>query len=582
MASIFKKNSKKPVSPEGQLPLPGTEPPPVKKGRGSRPPRERKPRKPLFTRKKSEAAAVQREKKPRKPLFTRKKRSDEAAPSPEAASEAEGAVAAGEPSGQPFGQKKSFFGGKRSAEKKPREKKAPGGGFGSKMSPVGLDLGRSSISAVRLKHSTSGDVMLQAALDQLPEGLIQEGEVRDVDALAFAIRDFWKEHKIRGRKVSIGLANQKIVVRSLDFPILEDKELRSAIEFQAQDYIPIPIEEAVFDYHIMGKFTDEQGIEKQKVLVVAAQKDMVMDFINAIKKAKLSIAGVDLQAFSMLRALVTRSFLDEGMPAQAVAVASIASDVTNLVVDVGGEPQFTRIISFGGDDFTRAVQEQLGNTFAEAEAYKVQIGLPEPSLPEQGGGAAGETGGPEAATQIIPPGAAPVEKTPGEGAPEGPSPEAPATAAPPEDREAPETGGGSPFGAHGLTPGEAPVDEPPSDLWPEDQGETAGQDDDTKQGAVRRALEMAAENLADELRRSLDYYMSQEQSMPVSKLLLSGGGAMMPNLGSYLQQIFPFPVELGDPLKRISENHTGLEDDELNALAPRLAIAIGLALEDEG
>ncbi len=99
--------------------------------------------------------------------------------------------------------------------------------------------------------------------------------------------------------------------------MLEESELRSAIEFQAQDYIPIPIEEAVFDFHITERVTGEDGVEKLKVLVVAAQKAMVMDFINAVKKAKLNVAGIDLQAFAMLRSLAPKAALELGGGAEA-------------------------------------------------------------------------------------------------------------------------------------------------------------------------------------------------------------------------------------------------------------------------
>ncbi len=452
-----------------------------------------------------------------------------------------------------------------------------GGARGSKMSPVGLDLGHSSITAVRLRHQTSGSVLLQAAVDVLPEGLIQEGEVRDVDALAAAIRSFWRTYKVKGRKVELGLANQKIVVRSLDFPVLEEKELRSAIEFQAQDYIPIPIDEAVFDYHILGRFKAEEGVEKQKVLVVAAQKQMVFQFIDAMKKARLQVAGIDLQAFAMLRSQVTRSFLDEGAPGgAAVAVANIASDVTNLVVDVAGEPQFTRIIAFGGDDFTRNVQEQAGVTFAEAEVLKAQVGLapagePEPAQPPE---PQGEGLLSEAETRIIPP----PKNEPGPG-PEGGA-----------DKKNEGGGGGSPFGPSGLLP---PSEDENGQQRPQAaEGKTEGEDSGElwssvertlaeKEAIVRRALEITTDALADDIRRSLDYYMSQKNSVAVGRLLLGGGGAMLPNLDARLSQIFPFQVVMGDPLKRIVQNRSGLGDDELALLAPRLAISIGLALEDE-
>ena len=357
--------------------------------------------------------------------------------------------------------------------------------------------------------------------------------------LAYAIKEFWKTHKIKGKKVTLGLANQKVVVRTLEFPLLEEKELRSAIEFQDQDYIPIPVEEAVFDFHVLGRFTDEEGIEKQKVLVVAAQKVMVMDFIDAVKKANLSIAGVDLQAFALLRALAQNNFLDQAPADRATAIANIGSDITNLVIDVGGEPQFTRIIAFGGDDFTKPIQDMLGISFNEAEELKARASLSEPSLMRAEEEISGE------------PAAIPVSEEFGR-------PERPTAIIPPAKVE-PEAGG--------------------EDLWSE-ASPLVVESDEEMMANIRRVLEVSADALADELRRSLDYYMSQEQSVPISRLYISGGGAMLKNLNAHLSQVFPFQVVVGNPLLRISENKTDLTDGELSALATRLTISIGLGLED--
>lgn len=526
---------------------------------------------------------------------------------------------------------------------KQKKKKAKSGGVGgSKTSAIGLDLGRTSISAVRLKHQTGGSALLSVALDNLPEGLVQEGEVRDVEGLSYAIKEFWKIHKIKGKRVSLGLANQKVIVRTLEFPLLDPKELRSAIEFQAQDYIPIPIDEAVFDFHVLEQFTDEDGMQKQKVLVVAAQKFMVMDFINAIKKAKLQVDSIDLQAFAMLRSLGGKSFLEENQPVkEAVAIANIASDVTNIVVATDGEPQFTRIVSFGGDNFTKALQDLQGIPFPEAELLKAQVGLPLPGTPQQAaeeaagavttpgeGPPAGEGPGAEPSeADTMHGGEIPPElpestffSSIGQEPPAGPAagPEGEITGGPagqqPGPGEAPAAGPGEaqPEGAgaggppepmtQGGQAGEGPLSEqagpppvmppapegrppeaqqPPAQGWPAGPSPEAESPEDTMTN-MQRALETTAEALADEIRRSLDYYMSQELSAPISKLILSGGGAMLTNLDLHLAQVFTFPVELGNPLRRITQNRSDLSDDELRALAPRLAIAIGLSLEDEG
>ncbi|MHB9111483.1 MAG: type IV pilus assembly protein PilM [Thermoleophilia bacterium] len=590
-----------------------------------KPPREKKVKPPKQPRQKK-VKATKPPKGPKKPLFSFGRKKAKQGPGyapPVEPPEGEAGATAGTPpltaEAAPVAkpEKKSLFGGKKKrAPKKPRIKKekkpkavrakkpkppkgqkvpkAPrakkaksaGGRFGagSKMSPVGLDLSRSSITAVRLRYQTGGSVLLNAASDSLPEGLIQEGEVRDVEALSSAIREFWKMHKIKGKKVALGLANQKVVVRTLEFPLLDPKELRSAIEFQAQDYIPIPIEEAAFDFHILGRFTDEDGVEKQKVLVVAAQKVMVMDFINAVKGAKLSIAGVDLQAFALLRVLAPESFLDQGPGGMATAIANIGSDVTNLVVDMGGEPQFTRIISFGGDDFTKALQDLQGISFVEAEKVKAETGLSDPATRAE----------PESTQEPpqpgMPPGAEPgAGFEHGSGYEQGPAepgfeqggeaePVQGQKYVPGPEFHPPERGAGE---VPPVEPAGGPSEKPDEGLWPAGPPIEAETEQEIKQN-LQRTLETVADSLAEEIRRSLDYYMSQEQSAPIGRLLISGGGAMLKNLDAHLSQLFPFTVETGNPMRRIIENRSDLTDEQLQALAPQLAIAIGLALEDEG
>jgi len=505
-----------------------------KKQKKEKPPRKKaKKEKPPKAPRAAKAKAKKGKKKEKKPLFGKKR------------------ATAGEAGGKP-------------PAKKVKKAKRGGSIGGTKISPVGLDIGRTSITAARLKHQTGGSVLLQAALDNLPEGLISEGEVRDVEALAFALRDFWKKHKIKGRKVALGLANQKVVVRALDFPMLDDKELLSAIEFQAQDYIPIPAEEAVFAHHVMGTAVDEDGIEMQKVLVVAAQKDMVMDFVNAVKKAKLMIDGIDLQAFAMMRSMRSGSFLDEQRSSEAIAIANIASDITNIVVDVGGDPQFTRIISFGGDDFTKAVAEHQGIKFEEAEVLKIKAGLSEPGAEHLAAPAPEEP-----ADDSVPF----IEDMGPEDLPFRPSG---------EDMEHFEAGGtgeepAAPGAGHGG--GFGPPDE--RMMAPGGENEPAMSEEE-RITQVQRVLEVTTETLADELRRSFDYYMSQESAVPISVLLLSGGGALMPNLEKHLSQMFPFEVRMGDPTRSIVDNKSVFTDEELMALGPRLAIAIGLSMEDEG
>ena len=174
------------------------------------------------------------------------------------------------------------------------------------------------------------------------------------DALANELKVLWKEGGFASKSVELGVANQKIVVRTMEFPQIDEKELRAAIEFQAQEHIPIPVDEAILDYKVLSTHAADDGSIKQRILLVAAQREMVRQFVNVAKKAGLVISGIDLQAFAMIRALAPKpSFIDQGAPngngAEVIALVNMGGGITNLVIAAGGVTQFTRVINLGAE-----------------------------------------------------------------------------------------------------------------------------------------------------------------------------------------------------------------------------------------
>ena len=124
---------------------------------------------------------------------------------------------------------------------------------------VGLDLEQTSIAGAQIKGNKAGQTLSAAAVRALPEGLVYEGEVVDVEGLAAEMKSFWKEGGFSGKKVCLGIANQKIVVRTLDLPLVDGKELEAAVQFQAQEAIPIPIDEAVLDHQVIATTPGDDG-----------------------------------------------------------------------------------------------------------------------------------------------------------------------------------------------------------------------------------------------------------------------------------------------------------------------------------
>ncbi|MDX6215830.1 MAG: type pilus assembly protein PilM [Frankiales bacterium] len=239
---------------------------------------------------------------------------------------------------------------------------------------VGLDIGTSGVRAAELTLGKGTATLERFGQVALPVGAVRDGEVADPDAVAAAIRQLWAQAKFSTRKVVVGVANQKVVVRQVDLPWMPDGELRKALAFQVQDYVPMPVDQAILDFHRLEEFTNDAGARMLRVLLVAAARDMVGSAVDAVTRAGLQPTMVDLTSFAVLRSLVS---LDQGgfEPTGAEALVDVGAQVTNIVIHQGGVPRFVRILLMGGGDITDAVAERLGVPAEQAESIKQESGM---------------------------------------------------------------------------------------------------------------------------------------------------------------------------------------------------------------
>ncbi|MGZ6792685.1 MAG: type IV pilus assembly protein PilM [Mycobacteriales bacterium] len=239
---------------------------------------------------------------------------------------------------------------------------------------VGLDIGTSGVRAAELTLGKGGATLERFGQVALPPGAVRNGEVVDSDAVAAAVKQLWTQAKFSSKKVVVGVANQKVVVRQVDLPWLPPAELKKALAFQVQDFIPMPVEQAILDFHPLEEFTNDSGARMVRVLLVAAARDMVDSALSAVSKAGLTPQMVDLTSFAVLRALVSMDHT--GLDSmQAEALIDVGASVTNIVVHQGGVPRFVRILLMGGADITDAVAERLGVPLEQAEGIKQDSGL---------------------------------------------------------------------------------------------------------------------------------------------------------------------------------------------------------------
>ena len=236
---------------------------------------------------------------------------------------------------------------------------------------VGLDIDPSHIAAAEVQVNGNSEVSVtRSAVELLPPGILRDGELSDPNALTEALRAFFATHELPPR-VRIGVANQRIVVRTLDLPPLTDpKALAAAVRVEAPDHIPMPMEEAVLDYQPLGIVDTPDG-PRARVVVVAARKEMVDRLVVAVQEAGLEVEGIDLAAFGMVRALAPAA----GEPA---VLYINAAGLTNIAVANATGCLFTRAAAGGLDAMVNALSERRGLTLEHARQWLIHVGLDTP------------------------------------------------------------------------------------------------------------------------------------------------------------------------------------------------------------
>jgi type IV pilus assembly protein PilM len=238
---------------------------------------------------------------------------------------------------------------------------------------IGLDIGASAVRLAQVGPGRHEPSLLSFGQIALPPGAVVDGEIHDAGAVSEAIAQLWKRTKIKTKSAVVGVANQGVVVRQLDLPYLEEKELRSSLAFQVADQIPMAVEDAELDYFVVGEYTTEDQQRMMRILLVAAATDMVEGFVSAVRASGVEPAAVDLTPFAIARA-VSPAARGESGAAGSEVVVDVGAGVTNILVHQNGEPHFVRILLVGGDDPTEAIMQELGVPQETAEAMKLDLG----------------------------------------------------------------------------------------------------------------------------------------------------------------------------------------------------------------
>jgi type IV pilus assembly protein PilM len=382
----------------------------------------------------------------------------------------------------------------------------------SRADVVGLDIQPGLIAAVQAR--VNGSILAErAAALPLASDTVREGEVVDPGALSDALRELFGDSRL-SKHVRVGVANQRTVMRTLELPPVTDrKELAAAVRFQAQDQVPMPLTNAVLDFHPLG-IVDTPAGPRQRVVLVAAQRDMIERLLAAVRSAGLHPEGIDLSAFALIRSLYRPDSEHAGR-----ALYLNVDGLTNLAIAEAKVCLFTRVVGGGLEGMAAELAERRGIPLTEARALLAAVDLTAPAAVEQGA--------------TVPQDAAPDA-------------EAPVSS---EDHDAREIA--------------MSYSETVSAQQPPAPGASSTAD-------VRTVLENGIREISGEVRNSLDFHRSQGGGGEVSHVALSGSALDLPGFAEALQLSLGMDVHS----ETVGLADASLAD---RVSTHRLAVAAGLA-----
>jgi len=240
------------------------------------------------------------------------------------------------------------------------------GGFGTK-SMIGLDIGSSTVKAVEITMKGRGHEfeLTNMGVAKLASEAIVQGAFLNSGAISDAIREAIDNAKIKTKHAAAAVCGHSVIVKKVSLPTMTRAELDEQIRWEAEQYIPFDINEVNLDFQIL------QGAEMEgqmEVLLVAAKKDLIDDYLQVINEVGLTPVAIDVAAFAVENAFEANYDL---APNEVIALVNIGAQVVNINILANGAPAFTRDITTAGNQYTEEIQKALSVNFDEAERIKL-------------------------------------------------------------------------------------------------------------------------------------------------------------------------------------------------------------------
>jgi len=238
--------------------------------------------------------------------------------------------------------------------------------WGKKKDVIGLDIGCSSIKLVELKEDKNGFKLQNLALSPLPSEAIVDGALMDSVTIIDTIRDLFNTSRTKTKDVVTSVSGHSVIVKKISLPLMTEAELEESIQWEAERYIPFDINDVNIDFQIFGSTSENP--EVMDVVLVAAKKDIINDYVSVIMESGLNPVIVDIDSFALENMLAMNYDIEKE---ETIAIANVGASITNMNIIKNNISAFTRDIFKGGNQVTEEIQRQLHVDHEEAEKIKV-------------------------------------------------------------------------------------------------------------------------------------------------------------------------------------------------------------------
>ena len=410
--------------------------------------------------------------------------------------------------------------------------------FGRTKGVIGLDIGSHAVKLVAMKpqHGDNSYQLTHFGIAELPSESIVEGAVVRPGDVAQVIRDLLSNNKIKGAKIATAVSGHAVIVRRVTMPRMDEAELRESIVWEAEEYIPFDVDDVNLDFAILE---ENEEANEMDVVLVAAKRDRIDEFIAVIEEAGRDPVIVDVDAFALQNAFELNY---PERQHEDLALLNMGASVIHAAVLEEGRPVFWRDITLGVRQYVAALQREFMLDYFDAEEV----------LRRAGGGGGDEN-----------------------------------------DQMDAELAGWEDDKDDDYSYEDDGVDGGLEDTIEKDAaGEeaAAGKDDDAVGGIrdasrdprVQEVVGEVSERLITEIKKTFDFYHAQSMRERFDAIFLAGGGAHVADLTQRLEQRRGTPVELLDPLRRVSIPTKSFDPEYVRSIAPQAAVAVGLAMRGQG